>query len=242
MLGVLKTLFRASSKRVQDEHTQAIMERSKGLPIGLTPEDIGGLCLGGMVKLDLLGVRGERFVFDATWGGEDKRIEAIGVVELGDGEQLVRCYLENDTWIQVSLRNKEVIEYKIFDFWHVEHLSDGEFGALVNQDDNAPSRIGRKTLEVTPANAGAAVAYDRVWGMSTSEWTPPTILKERVTRLNSTETTEMFHHCMLFERSIEGTERFEYVLLSAEVDEADGSYQLVTNLGVDLHSVDITTH
>lgn len=240
MIGALKTLFRSNSKKVQDEHTQALMERSKGLPLGVTPDDVGGLRLGGMVSLNFLAVRDdERFVFDSAWHNEDKRIEAIGVVELGDGEQLVRCYLENDTWIQASLRNGEAFEYKVFDFWQAEHISNIEFDRLINHSDDAesPSRLGAATFQV---ERDTPTTYQRVWGASESDWTPPVILEEIVTRLNSHETAQVTHHCMLFERAIPDTERFEYILLSAEADDADGSYQLVTNLGIDLRELSIT--
>ncbi|MDP3536321.1 MAG: DUF2491 family protein [Halomonas sp.] len=240
MIGALKTLFRSNSKNVQDEHAKALMERSKGLPLGVTPDDMGGLRLGGMASLNFLAVRDdERFLFDSTWHNEDQRIEAIGVVELGDGEQLVRCYLENDTWIQASLRHGKAFEYKVFDFWKAEHIANTEFERLVNHSEDAsnPSQLGAKTFR---AESDTPTTYDRVWGAAESEWTPPVILEETVTRLNSDETAQVFHHCMLFERAIPETERFEYILLSAEADDADGSYQLVTNLGIDLRELSIT--
>jgi len=46
------------------------------------------------------------------------------------------------------------------------------------------------------------------------------------------------HHAMLYERPIEGADRMEYVLLSAEND-GEGSFMVVHNVGVDVASVDI---
>jgi len=46
------------------------------------------------------------------------------------------------------------------------------------------------------------------------------------------------HHAMLYERTIQDTERMEYLLVSAESD-GEGSFMLVHNVGVDVASIDI---
>ena len=54
-------------------------------------------------------------------------IAAVGHVDLGQGAQLVRFYLDNDTWLQANIEHGQVLEYKLFDFYRVAHLSDAEF-------------------------------------------------------------------------------------------------------------------
>lgn len=246
MFDALKSLFHANSKASQDAHRQHIEQRSRGLPVGMTPDDFEGLRLGGMVALEMLSLRAfDGLRFDASWSGEDKAIEAVGVVELGQGEQLVRFYLENDTWVQASVANGAVFEYKVFDFYAAQHIADVEFDALINQpadDTDTHNALGGKAFALAPANDGdEAIQYARVWGADDSTWSPPVMLEERVTTSEG-NVAYIRHHSMLYERHDADSDRYEYVLLNAEANDQDGSYQFVTNLGIDIRALIISAH
>ncbi|HBP41814.1 MAG: DUF2491 family protein [Vreelandella alkaliphila] len=247
MFGSLKSLFRANSKGVQQKHASETAQRSSGLPVGMTPDDFSGLRLGGMVSLNMLSLKAfDSLNFDASWSGAAQEIAAIGVVELGQGEQLARFYLENDTWIQASIANGKVFEYKLFDFLSSQHVSNLEFDGLINQPDSkAPAHpLGQSsfTLEAGDDIPDDLKRYQRVWGAENSEWSAPVVLEETVTRANGSGISQVTHHCMLYERHDQASERFEYILLSAEADELEGSYQLVTSLGIDISAVIIEAH
>ncbi len=247
MLGSLKSLFRANSKNVQQQHASETAQRSNGLPVGMTPDDFNGLRLGGMVSLNMLSLKAfDSLNFDASWSGAAQQIAAVGVVELGQGEQLARFYLENDTWIQASVANGKVFEYKLFDFLSSQHVSDLEFDGLINQPDNqTPAHpLGQRsfTLETDGDVQDDLKRYQRVWGAENSEWSAPVVLEETVTRASDSGISQVTHHCMLYERQDQASERFEYILLSAEIEEQEGSYQLVTSLGIDISALIIEAH
>lgn len=246
MLDSLKSLFRASSKSVQQQYVSETAQRARGLPPGMTPDEFCGLRLGGMVSLNLLSLKAfDSLNFDASWSGEAQEIAAVGMLELGQGEQLARFYLENDTWIQASVANGKVFEYKLFDFLSAQHVSNLEFDSLINQPDGqADHPLGHKVF-ILPADSGtqgASNAFERVWGAESSEWSPSVVLEEVVTPNNASGLSRVSHHCMLYERHDQASDRFEYILLSAEANQQDASYQLVTSLGIDINAVIIEAY
>lgn len=246
MLDSLKTLLRANSKGTQQQYANETAQRARGLPPGMTPDDFCGLRLGGMVSLNMLSLKAfDSLNFDASWSGEAQEIAAVGMVEIGQGEQLTRFYLENDTWIQASVANGKVFEYKLFDFLSAQHVSNQEFDSLINQPDGQTDHpLGHKTftLPINSGAHGAINAFERVWGAESSEWSPPVVLEEVVTPNSASGLAYVNHHCMLYERHDQTSDRFEYILLSAEANEQDASYQLVTSLGIDINAVIIEAH
>lgn len=238
MFKTLKALF-GTSNEAATAQAQRASTFSAGLPIGMSQEDFEGLRLDGRVKIQLA----ELSAFSDTLFGWDSdtfhHIAAIGHVDLGQGAHLVRFYLDNDTWLQANVENQHVIEYKLFDFYRVTHLSDGEFDALINADDKKAGQLGAQTITVEATDAsGRECQYQRVWGDAASLWSPPVLLEEQVMTTESVMTRSVTHHAMLYERPIEGSERMEYVLLNAEND-GEGGFMLIQNLGVDVTSVDI---
>lgn len=248
MFAAMKSLFRSSSKTSQTEHEKHIADTSKGLPLGMTPSDFSGMRLGGMVSLNMLEMAAfDEFLFDSTWSKEFQEISAIGVVNLGAGEYLTRFYLSNDTWIQAAISNGVVFEYQVYDFFSAEDVSDREFDDLINHVDGAEegkeNRLGEHQLTVkrTGQNPLDGV-FDRVWGSNDSAWSPPVMLEEVVTQKDTGQESQVSHHCMLYRRHIESAERYEYAFLSGESVPAEGSFQIVTNVGIDITSLIIEAH
>nr|WP_298058439.1 DUF2491 family protein [uncultured Halomonas sp.] len=237
MLNTLKALFRATTEKPPEPPTGRPV--AAGLPVGVSQEDLEGLRLDGRVNIKLIGLRAHP---DALFRWDDDayhHIAAVGHVDLGQGAHLVRFYLDNDTWLQANIEHGKVLEYKLFDFYRVAHLSDAEFDNVINGDDKRPDSIGAQTISLAATSDEArSCTYQRVWGSSDSLWSPPVIFEEQVMTTESVATRQVTHHAMLYERTIEGAERMEYVLMSAEND-GEGSFMVVHNVGVDVASVDI---
>lgn len=237
MLNNLKALFRATTQKQPEQNSGRPV--AAGLPTGVNQEDLEGLRLDGRVNIKLIGLRAHP---DALFRWDDDafhHIAAVGHVDLGQGSHLVRFYLDNDTWLQANIENGQVLEYKLFDFYRVTHLSDAEFDVLINGEDKQPDSIGAQSITLASSSDEARTCtYQRVWGNTDSLWSPPVIFEEQVMTTDSIVARSVTHHAMLYERTIEGAERLEYLLLSAETD-GEGSFMLVQNVGVDVASVDI---
>ncbi|MBT2774850.1 DUF2491 family protein [Halomonas sp. ISL-60] len=237
MFNTLKALFRATTEKPPEP--DAGRPIAAGLPMGISQEDLEGLRLDGRVNIKLIGLRAHP---DALFRWDDDayhHIAAVGHVDLGQGAQLVRFYLDNDTWLQANIEHGQVLEYKLFDFYRVAHLSDAEFDNLINGDDKLPDSIGAQTVALSSTTGEArSCTYQRVWGNGDSRWSPPVVFEEQVMTTESVAARLVTHHTMLYERTIEGAERMEYLLLSAEND-GEGSFMVVHNVGVDVASVDI---
>ncbi|MFG6665800.1 DUF2491 family protein [Halomonas sp. HNIBRBA4712] len=238
MLKTLKALLGGGAEKSPTAERPGDASFNAGLPLGMSAEDFAGLRLGGRVRLNLseLAVYPDTlFQFESD---QDYLIAAVGHVELGQDAHLVRFYLENDTWLQASVENRRVIEYKLFDFYRVSHVSQAEFEALLDAADPTSRPLGTRHLTIESTAGDGERTFERVWGEPSSDWSPPVQFEEQVMTEQSVVTRQVVHHAMLFERPIEGSERMEYVLMSAESDE-EGSFMLAENLGVDVALLDI---
>lgn len=237
MLNNLKALFRATTQKQPEQSSGRPV--AAGLPTGVSQEDLEGLRLDGRVNIKLIGLRAHP---DALFRWDDDayhHIAAVGHVDLGQGAELVRFYLDNDTWLQANIENGQVLEYKLFDFYRVAHLSDAEFDNLINGEDKQPDSLGAQSIPLASTSDEARTCtYQRVWGNNESVWSPPVMFEEQVMTTESLTARSVTHHAMLYERTIQDAERLEYLLLSAE-DDGEGSFMLVQNVGVDVASIDI---
>lgn len=243
MFNILKALLRSTTQKPPEPSTGSPV--AAGLSMGVSQEQLEGLRLDGRVNIKLIGLRAHP---DALFRWDDDayhHIAAVGHVDLGQGAHLVRFYLDNDTWLQANIEHGQVLEYKLFDFYRVAHLSDAEFDNLINGDDaingedKQPDSIGAQTITLTSTiDEARACTYQRVWGDKDSLWSPPVVFEEQVMTTESVSARHVTHHAVLYERTIQDAERMEYLLVSAEND-GEGSYMLVHNVGVDVASVDI---
>ncbi|WP_346796593.1 DUF2491 family protein [Halomonas sp. Bachu 37] len=240
MLNTLKALFRANpaggSKEEKSADARSI---APGLPASLAHVEMQGLRLDGRVKIQLVGLRAYE---DALFCWDDEtyhHIAAVGHVDLGQGAHLVRFYLDNDTWLQANIEHGRVVEYKLFDFYRVDHVSDAEFDAVVNGAEKRADALGAQQVDISSTQvAGKVCTFKRVWGDTGSLWSPPVLFEEEVMTTETIASRQVRHHAMLYERPIAGSDRLEYLLLSAE-DDGEGSFMVVHNIGVDVASVDI---
>lgn len=186
------------------------------------------LRLGAFVAFDALPFRMHegRFLFAPPQGGQT--IEAYGRVDLGASAQLHRYYLTDDAWLQVNTTDDQIDEMKLWVFHDTKHPADRDaFDHWLGRG----SSLGRATLEY------AGKQFRRVWGEEV-EWAPPVRFGEDVyTEAMDAIAYRTTHHCMLFERAVEGTDRLEYLLISAELTGEE--YCVVFSIGVDVTAADL---
>lgn len=186
------------------------------------------LRLGAFVTLDALPFRmhGDRFLFAPPEGGQ--KVEAYGRVDLGAAAQLHRYYFTDDAWLQVNTTDDQIDEMKLWVFHDTKHPADrNAFDRWLGQG----GELGQATLEY------AGKRFSRVWGEE-AEWAPPVqfsedVYTDSIDRIDYRTT----HHAMLFERPVEGTDRMEYLLISAELTGEE--FCVVFNVGVDVTAADL---
>lgn len=159
----------------------------------------------------------------------DQRIESVGRADLGAGCVLHRYYLSDDAFLQVNTTAGQVEDLKLFAYHDTKTPStQAEFEAWLGRD----SLIGRAELDY------GGYRYTRVWGSEDENQAPPVLFEEAVyTESDALAAYTVQHYCMLYERTVEGAERQEYLLVSAEQTGED--YCVVFSVGADLSSADL---
>ncbi|RFA24733.1 hypothetical protein CAI21_20500 [Alkalilimnicola ehrlichii] len=218
MLGFFKKAYRA---RKEEQQRSGEAEASAQAPYGLR--------LSGFVELDGLPFqlnKGE-FVFSPPAGSQ--RIDARGAVDLGAGCLLHRFYLTDDAFVQVNTTAGNVDDLKFFVFDDTKTPSNAEsFAQWLGEE----SVIGRETIE------HRGKTFFRVWGDEGQQKAPPVTFDEEVfTGSDSVPEYTVSHFCMLYEREVEGAERLEYLLVSAE--QTGEEYCVVFSVGVDVSEADL---
>ncbi len=190
-----------------------------------------GARLKGAVTIDALPFRlaGEAFGFECPGGTQI--IEAIGVIDLGEGSQLHRLYLTDDAFLQIASTGAPGSERNVGDvalFVYVDSVhpaNQAAFRQWVQQD----SLLGAATYAV------ANREYHRVWGEGPDQrWAPPIVFDENVHKTSAgTKDYDLTLYSMLYERSPEGADRNELLLVAAE-DSGPNQYVVSLALGVPL--------
>lgn len=188
-----------------------------------------GLRLGGFVSVDTLPFKMQagQLAFTAPEGMQ--KIEAYGRADLGAAAELHRYYLSDDSWLQVNTTADSIADIKLWTFADTKNpATRADFDRWLERG----SEIGGSTATF------AGYHYRRVWGEG-AEWAPPVHFAERVyTRPGDIPEYTTEHHCMLYEREVEGGRRMEYLFISAELTGED--YSVVYSVGVDITLADLS--
>ncbi|MBI2380616.1 MAG: DUF2491 family protein [Gammaproteobacteria bacterium] len=202
-------------------------EEPKG-PATPASEACLGLARGRMVAVDPLPFQflAGRMLVVPPEG--DQRIESRGLADLGAGCALHRYYVSDDAFIQIGTTNGLREDLKLFVFHETRNPGSlAEFQTWLGKT----SQIGRSELDY------GGYRYARVWG-GDEVHAPPVLFEEAVyTDSDTLAAYTVRHHCMLYERTVEGAERQEYLLISAEQTGED--YCVVFSVGADLSSADL---
>lgn len=198
------------------------------------PKDAAAFPLGarlkGAVQIDPMPFRlaGDAFGFDCPEGTQI--IEAIGVIDLGDGSKLHRLYLSDDAFVQIATTSGSVGDITLFVYVDaINPANQAAFRAWVEPG----SLLGAARYTV------AEREYRRVWGEGPDvRWTPPVALDENVYKhAADTKDYDLTLYSMLYERDT-GTDRNELLLVAAE-DSGPNTYCISLALGVPLTQADL---
>jgi len=151
---------------------------------------------------------------------------AVGEVDLGDSVHLLRFYLDNeDYWLQVLMNGDKVGDSVLF----------GYHSAVPIHDEAHLQRLVGSQSEVgLPIYEHDGCLYSRQWGREPGQ-ARLVPLYERVVSPDARYGIQ--HLSMLYARDTGLPERREFLLLSAEEDEA-GKATLTTSLGITLFPTD----
>jgi hypothetical protein len=189
-----------------------------------------GLRVGGAVSIDALPFRvlGSELLFELPAGHQ--MVEARGYIDLGQGAVLHRFYLSDDAFVQVNTQAGVLEELKLFQFAETKHPNTR---AALEAWLKEGSELGRDRLTLKGKE------FFRVWGDQNARYSPPIVFDEKVYKQNPlTADYEVTHFAMLYERSISGSERMEYLLVSVE-DSGPNDFCVVFSLGVDISPADL---
>jgi hypothetical protein len=190
-----------------------------------------GARLKGAVTIDVLPFRlaGEAFGFECPSGTQI--IEAIGAIDLGEGSRLHRLYLTDDAFLQIASSGAPGSERNVGDvalFVYVDSVHPANQAAF-RQWVQQGSLLGAASY--TLANR----EYLRVWGEGPDQrWAPPIVFDEDVYKSSaSAKDYDLTLYSMLYERTPEGADRNELLLVAAE-DSGPNQYVVSLALGVPL--------
>lgn len=190
-----------------------------------------GARLKGAVTIDALPFRlaGEAFGFDCPSGTQI--IEAVGVVDLGEGSQLHRLYLTDDAFLQIATNGEPGSERSVGDvalFVYVDSIHPADQAAFRRWVQQG-SLLGAATYSL------ANREYHRVWGEGPDQrWAPPIVFDENVHKTSAElKDYDLTLYSMLYERTPEGADRSELLLVAAE-DSGPNQYVVSLALGVPL--------
>ena len=195
------------------------------------------LRLGSAVELDLLPFQmmREKLLFTLPEGIQT--IEASGFIDLGAGTALSRFYTADDGFIQISTsggyETQNIDDIKFFVFTQTHNIASQ---SAINLWVSESGLIGDKCFQLDEAR------YQRVWDETISGRIEPVSFTETVhSRDESIAPYDVDHLAMLYQRQIDGSERYEYLLTSLEFSGEDEATAVVS-LGFDLElsSMNIT--
>jgi hypothetical protein len=194
-----------------------------------------GARLKGAVLIDSMPFKlaGDAFAFTCPEGPQI--IEAIGVIDLGDGSRLHRLYLTDDAFLQIPTTGPTDTDRNVGDvslFVYVDTINPANQSAFRRWVEPG-SLLGAATY--TLANR----EYRRVWGEGPDQrWTPPVPFDENVYKSSaSTKEYDLSLYSMLYERTVETADRNELLLVAAE-DSGPNEFCVSLALGVPLTLAD----
>ena len=193
-----------------------------------------GARLKGAVLIDTMPFKlaGDAFAFALPQGPQI--IEAIGVIDLGNGTKLHRLYLTDDAFVQIPTSGdhgaRSVGDVSLFVYVDsVNPANQDAFRRWVEQG----SPLGQ------PSYTFGDRDYRRVWGEGADgAWAPPVAFDENIYKTSATtKEYDLSLYSMLYERDVENADRNELLLVAAE-DSGPNDFCISLALGVPLSLAD----
>ena len=168
-------------------------------------------------------LNGDKLGFD--WPASPQIIEAVGDIDLGEGNRLYRLYLTDDAFIQIATANGQPGDVNLF-----------VYGESINPSTS--SEFERWCSGGAPAKYRLAnYEYDRVWGDggATTQRVP---LEERVYKKDLvTHEYDLTIYSMLYQREVDGFDRNEMLLVAGE-DSGPNDYVISQAVGIALSTAE----
>jgi len=189
-----------------------------------------GARIKGAVTIDSLAFRLGEADFGFACPEGPQIIEAVGVIDLGDGALLHRLYLTDDAFVQIASTNGSVGDVTLFVY--VDSTNPANQAAFQSWVEPG-SLLGAATFDY------GGSTYQRVWGEGPDvRWTPPVAFDEKVYKHDAaTMDYDLTLYSMLYERGVGGSERSELLLIAAE-DSGPDTFCISYALGVPLTRAD----
>jgi hypothetical protein len=200
---------------------------------GALPPEPLGLRRGGFLEVDPVPFQMLSGKLNFALQQPGQPIATRGLVDLS-GSWLHRYYLDDDeTWLQVKTDggtdDASVSECILWEYWDTKTPANQAELALAA---GPASPVGLPTYQV------GLYTYQRVWGVSYGQTELIPFIEQVFDRHDTIASFCCQHYSMLYRRTIEGTTRQEYVIIS--VEESPGSLLVVTSVGIDLNPADLT--
>jgi hypothetical protein len=208
---------------------------TKATPAGDAKRFPLGARLKGAVLIDAMPFKlaGDAYAIEIPQGPQI--IEAIGVIDLGEGSFLHRLYLTDDAFLQIPTTGAVDDANSVGDialFVYVDAVNPANQAAFRNWLEPG-SLLGASTYKVGEYD------YRRVWGEGADvRWTPPVAFDEDVYKSSpTTKEYDLSLYSMLYEREVDAADRNELLLVAAE-DSGPNDYCISLALGVPLTLAD----
>ena len=168
-------------------------------------------------------INGESLGFD--WPASPQIIEAIGDIDLGEGNRLYRLYLTDDAFLQIATSNGQAGEVNLFVYAEsINPSTKADFERWVTAGAPVDYRLGN-------------YAYARVWGdgEATTQRVP---LEERVYKKDlQTHEYDLTVYSMLYQREVPNFDRYEMLLVAGE-DSGPNDFVISQAVGIPLSTAD----
>jgi hypothetical protein len=188
---------------------------------------------GAAVRLDPIlskVLSGGGYVLELPEPGRILSVESQGEADLGEGVRLHRFYFGDDWWLQVKTSRSSVQPEGGIDEIHLFGFGDVLSPGSQAEFDAMAARVG------LPAYDYAERRYERAWGAgdgasATADYQERVYPKEEASYGTR-------HQDMLYSRSVPGSERREFLLVSVETDDSE-EVSVVHSVGVALTESDL---
>jgi hypothetical protein len=229
LLNSIKLAFRAN--KIKKEQAEKGCVDGGGSSILGVPELVSNLRLGGFASIDLFKLKLGDFLFEGD--ASASRIEAYGVIDLGEGEKIHRFYLYNDTFIQFMTHNDDIIEIMLFAYDDSQSLTE----SFVRNFMDYPEQQFDETLNYRDTEYQCLM---KELGANGREIVRPIHMVEEITKRTESDVMRytVEHYMQLYRRDVPNTSEHEFVI--REVEESDDGFMMVYAIGLNIAEKDLT--
>ena len=161
-----------------------------------------------------------------AWPQSPQIIEAVGDIDLGEGNRLYRLYLTDDAFLQIATSNGQAGDVNLFVYAEsINPSTKADFERWCSAGAPTEYRLGNYT-------------YSRVWGDSSAATIQRVPLEERVYKKDlQTHEYDLTVYSMLYQRDVPDFDREEMLLVAGE-DSGPDDFVISQAVGIPLSTAD----